>query len=53
MPRILSAYEPQRYAIMRIIVGLLFVCHGLQKTAGAFGGVHDLRRGLFKAESDA
>ncbi len=25
---------------MRIIVGLLFVCHGLQKAVGAFGGVN-------------
>jgi len=38
--RILSAYEPQAYAVMRIVVGLLFVCHGLQKAVGAFGGVN-------------
>lgn len=25
---------------MRIIVGLLIVCHGLQKAVGAFGGVN-------------
>ncbi len=25
---------------MRIIVSLLFVCHGLQKAVGAFGGVN-------------
>ena len=39
MQRILSAYEPHAYAIVRIIVGLLIVCHGLQKAVGAFGGV--------------
>lgn len=40
MQRILSVYEPQAYAIMRIIVSLLFLCHGLQKALGAFGGVN-------------
>lgn len=25
---------------MRIVVGLLFLCHGLQKALGAFGGVN-------------
>ncbi len=40
MQRILSAYEPQGYAVMRIIVGLLLLCHGLQKAVGAFGGVN-------------
>ena len=40
MHRQLSAYEPQAYAVMRIVVGLLFVCHGLQKALGAFGGVN-------------
>ena len=40
MQRVLSPYEPQTYAIMRIIVGLLLVCHGLQKAVGAFGGVN-------------
>ena len=40
MQRILSAYEPHAYAIVRIIVGLLIVCHGLQKAVGAFGGVN-------------
>ena len=40
MHRILSVYEPQAYAIMRIIVSLLFLCHGLQKALGAFGGVN-------------
>jgi len=30
---------PYAYAIMRIIVGLLFFCHGAQKIFGWFGGV--------------
>jgi putative oxidoreductase len=25
---------------MRIVVGLLFICHGLQKALGAFGGIN-------------
>lgn len=40
MLRILRAYEPQIFAVMRIVVGLLFLCHGLQKALGAFGGVN-------------
>jgi putative oxidoreductase len=51
--RILSVYEPQAYAIMRIIVGLLFVCHGLQKAAGAFGGVNGEPAPLFSLLSIA
>lgn len=47
MQRILSTYEPQAYAIMRTIVGLLFVCHGLQKAVGAFGGVNGAPAPLF------
>jgi putative oxidoreductase len=38
--KILSGYAPQAYAIMRIVVGLLFFCHGLQKVFGLFGGVN-------------
>jgi putative oxidoreductase len=40
MEKILASYAPQAYAIMRIIVGLLFFCHGLQKVFGFFGGVN-------------
>lgn len=25
---------------MRIVIGLMFLCHGLQKAVGAFGGVN-------------
>jgi len=38
--RILSAYEPEAYGVMRIITGLMFLCRGLQKALGAFGGVN-------------
>jgi len=40
MEKILAGYAPQTYAVMRIIVGLLFFCHGLQKVFGWFGGVN-------------
>jgi len=40
MERFLSGYAPQAYAIMRIIVGLLFFCHGAQKVFGLFGGIN-------------
>ena len=39
MEKILAGYAPQAYAAMRIIFGLLFLCHGLQKVFGLFGGV--------------
>lgn len=34
----LGKYSGYFYAIMRIIVGLLFACHGMQKLFGMFGG---------------
>lgn len=40
MHRILSDYEPHVYAVMRILIGVMFLCHGLQKAVGAFGGVN-------------
>ena len=40
MEKILAGYAPQAYAAMRIIFGLLFLCHGLQKVFGLFGGVN-------------
>ena len=38
MEKLLANYAPQAYAILRIVVGLLFLCHGLQKVFGLFGG---------------
>lgn len=34
----LGKYSGYFYAIMRIVVGLLFACHGAQKLFGMFGG---------------
>jgi putative oxidoreductase len=38
MERILGRFAPQFYALMRIVVGLLFACHGAQKLLGVLGG---------------
>lgn len=32
-------YAPHAYALFRIVFGLLFLMHGLQKLAGLFGGI--------------
>lgn len=34
----LSRIEPHAYALMRIVAGLLFMFHGLQKIFGLYGG---------------
>lgn len=41
MERFLGPYAAYLYAVMRIVVGLLFACHGAQKLFGALGGVDD------------
>jgi putative oxidoreductase len=38
MESVLGRFAPQVYAILRIVVGLLFACHGLQKVFGLLGG---------------
>ena len=38
MERILGRFAPQCYALMRIVAGLLFACHGAQKLLGVLGG---------------
>lgn len=38
MERVLGRFSPQLYALLRIVSGLLFACHGAQKLIGAFGG---------------
>ena len=40
MEKFLAGYAPQAYVAMRIVVGLLFFCHGLQKVLGLYGGVN-------------
>ena len=47
MEKLLVNYAPQIYAILRIVVGLLFLCHGLQKVFGLFGGVNGAAVPLF------
>jgi putative oxidoreductase len=39
MERLLGRYSPYLYAILRIVAGFLFACHGAQKLFGLFGGV--------------
>src|SRR5918999_1407850 len=38
MERFLGQFSPYLYAVMRIVVGLLFACHGAQKLFGVLGG---------------
>ncbi len=38
MERWLGRYSEVIYALMRMVVGLLFICHGAQKLFGVFGG---------------
>jgi putative oxidoreductase len=45
--KLLVNYAPQAYALLRIVVGLLFFCHGLQKVFGLFGGVNGAPAPLF------
>ncbi len=39
MERYLGRYSSYLYAIMRIVVGLLFACNGARKLFGVFGGM--------------
>jgi putative oxidoreductase len=34
----LKRFEPTAYALLRIVAGFLFACHGLQKLLGLLGG---------------
>jgi putative oxidoreductase len=38
MDRWLGRHAERIYALLRIVAGLLFACHGAQKLFGAFGG---------------
>jgi putative oxidoreductase len=39
MEKLLGKYSHYLYAIMRIVVGLLFACNGARKLFGVFGGM--------------
>lgn len=39
MKKFLGKYQDQTYALMRIVVGFLFLCHGAQKLLGLLGGI--------------
>lgn len=39
MTRVLGRYREIFYAAMRIVLGFMYFCHGLQKIFGWFGGV--------------
>jgi putative oxidoreductase len=39
MERLLGQYAPYLYALMRVVAGFLFACHGAQKLFGVLGGV--------------
>jgi putative oxidoreductase len=41
MERFLGRYSDYLYALMRIMVGLLFACNGARKLFGVFGGMGD------------
>lgn len=38
MERVLGRFAPQIYALLRLVAGLLFACHGIQKLFGLLGG---------------
>jgi putative oxidoreductase len=38
MERLLGQYAPYLYALMRIVAGFLYACHGAQKLFGVLGG---------------
>jgi putative oxidoreductase len=35
----MSKWAPKILGIMRILMGIMFACHGAQKLFGAFGGI--------------
>ena len=46
MERWLGRYSEVLYALMRVVVGLLFACHGAQKLFGVLGGKSQLANPL-------
>src|SRR5215471_11640443 len=40
MRKVLGAYHEPTYAVMRVVLGALYLSHGLQKLFGVFNGQH-------------
>jgi putative oxidoreductase len=49
MNRWLARYSEFVYAVMRLVVGLLFACHGAQKLFGVLGGTSQVSNPLMLA----
>jgi putative oxidoreductase len=49
MERWLGRYSEVAYALMRVVFGLLFACHGAQKLFGVLGGQSQLANPLLAA----
>ena len=49
MDRWLSKYSEFLYAVMRLMAGLLFACHGVQKLFGMLGGQSQVSNPLLLA----
>jgi putative oxidoreductase len=48
MPKVIGRFTPQLFAVLRIVAGLLFACHGSQKLLGwPTGGHHPPLMSLF------
>jgi putative oxidoreductase len=42
MPKLLSKYSDQIYALTRFVIGLLYACHGAQKLFGVLGSPREV-----------
>ena len=49
MDRWLARYSERIYAVMRVVIGLLFACHGAQKLFGVLGGQSQLANPILLA----
>ena len=49
MDRWLAGYSERIYAVMRVVIGILFACHGAQKLFGVLGGQSQLANPILLA----